>query len=263
MKNLIPLFLIGNLIVGCSSGNVSRNKTITDTATIPPVTNQWRGTWERNSWQNDASLEITNIKSDSITFSLFASNGGHTGQIEGMAVVNGTSAIFYNEDEFDTCLIQFNLINDSIITIDQKYGDCFAAMAVVYDGDYKNSKYLSGTEPTEDLKSLGIFETKKEDSIFRYLVGNSYPLFVNSTQLTSEDDDLDGFDATVRSSGVRGLFTFMENIIMIDSSNNIWAAVIDDNKVYYFTNKQEYKSRLPKTINNWRQRFKEYPIMYK
>ena len=44
---------------------------------------------------------------------------------------------------------------------------------------------------------------------------------------------------------------------------NIWAAVIDDNKVYYFTNNKEYKNRLPKTIDNWRQNFKNYEVIYK
>jgi hypothetical protein len=141
-----------------------------------------------------------------------------------MAVVNDTVATFSNNDESDTCLIEFKLIGDSIITIEQKKGDCFAAMAVTYNGIYKNSKKISSVEDTENLFTLGIFKTEKEDSLFKSLVGNSYSLFVNSTQLTSKDEDLDSLNAIVRSSGVirssgvRGLFTFMENIIMTDSS---------------------------------------------
>ena len=230
---------------------------------IQAVSKLWLGKWERRQWQNDASLEITNIKGDSIEFSLFASSGGHTGEIEGMAIVNGNIAIFSNKDESDTCLIQFILIGDSVIAIDQKQGFCFAGLAVTYDGDYKNSKNLTKAESAESLMSLGIFKTEKEDSIFKSLVGDSYSLFVNSTQLISEDEDLDSLNATVHSSGVGGLFTFMENIIMADSLNNIWAAVIDDNKIYYFTNKKKFKKELPKTIDNWRQRFKNYPVIYK
>jgi len=256
------------MTVACSSNNASSNANKTDiiktdTVATQPVSKLWLGKWESHRWQNDASLEITNIKNDSIEFSLFASSGGHTGEIEGMAIVNGNVATFLNKDESDTCLIQFKLTGDSIITINQKQGFCYSAMAVTYDGDYKNSKRLPETERAENLTSLGIFKTEKEDSIFKSLVGDSYSLFVNSTQLTSEDEDLDSLNATVLSSGVRGLFTFMENIIMTDSLNNIWAAVIDDNKVYYFTNKQEYKETLPKTIDNWRQRFKRNPIICK
>lgn len=268
MKFLILLFLIGSITVGCSSNDASSDTAKTDiiktdTAPTQPVSKSWLGKWERRRWQNDASLEITNIKRDSIEFSLFASSGGHTGELEGIAIVNGNFAVFQNKDESDTCLIQFKLIGDSIIAIDQKQGFCFAGMAVTYDGDYKNSKNLPEAEITENLTSLGIFETEKEDSIFKALVGNSYSLFINSTQLTSEDEDLDSLNATVRSSGVRGLFTFMENIIMTDPLNNIWAAVIDDNKIYYFTNNKRYKDQLPKTIDNWRQRFKDHPIIYK
>lgn len=267
MKFLISFFIISCTIIACSPNNASISTTKTnisksDTA-ARPVSKSWLGKWERHVWQNDASLEITNIKNDSIAFSLFASSGGHMGELEGVAAVNGNFAIFSGPDESGTCLIQFKLIGDSIIAIDQMQGTCFAGVAVTYSGKYKNYKDLAASETTETLTSLGIFETEKEDSIFRALVGDNYSLFVNSTELTSEDDDLDALSATVRSSGVRGLFTSMENIIMHDSLNNIWAAVINDDSVYYFTSAIEYKERLPKTIDNWRQNFKDYPIVFK
>lgn len=153
-------------------------------------------------------------------------------------------------------------MGDSIITIGQKKGTCFAGMAVTYDGAYKNEN-LPEEEASANLISAGVFTTEKEDTAFKSLVGENYSLFVNSTQLISESEDLDNFNASVHSSGVRGLFTAMENIIMIDSLYNIWAAVIDDGKVYYFTNNDDYKEKLPKTIDNWRQRFKDYPVVYK
>jgi hypothetical protein len=254
-------------MVGCSS-NRDKGDSTTDSDTVEVrktstgrVSSFWLGSWRRDQWQSSASLEITGIKGDSISFSLAASNGGNTGEIEGMAIVSGNSAVFSSFDESDTCLMQFELIGDSIIAIDQK-GFCFAGMGVSYSGQYNNAKTRKG-ETTETMTSLGLFPTEKQDSIFKDLVGTSYSLFVNSTQLTSEDEDLDGLNATVRSSGVRGLFTIMENIVMVDSLNNIWAAVIDDNKVYYFTNHKDSKNTLPKTIENWRMRFKDYPVLYK
>jgi hypothetical protein len=258
------------MIVGCSSNKTSSDTTAGSDTVKDANTNGggasklWIGHWERHEWQNDALLEIKSIKSDSIEFSLMASSSRHTGELEGMAIVSGNSAKFSSYDESDTCVIQFELLGDSLITIDQKKGFCFAGMGVAYDGQYKNSaKKNQNDETTESMISVGVLSTEKQDSIFKTLVGDSYTLFVNSTQLTSDDDDLDGFNATVHSSGVRGLFTIMENIVMLDSSNNIWAAVIDDNKVYYFTTNRDYKSKLPKTIDNWRQRFKDYPIIYK
>lgn len=270
MKFIIPLFLLSSLIVGCSSNKNSIDTVASsDTAKIintssGSASKLWIGNWERHEWQNDALLEIKSIKGDSIEFSLMASSGGHTGELEGMAIVSGNSANFSSYYESDSCIIKFELLGDSIITIDQKKGFCFAGMGVVYDGQYKNfAKKNQNDQTTESMINVGVLSTDKQDSIFKTLVGDSYTLFVNSTQITSNDDDLDGFNAKVYSSGVRGLFTVMENIVMLDSSNNIWAAVIDDNKVYYFTTNKDNTSKLPKTINNWRQRFKEYPIIYK
>jgi hypothetical protein len=263
MKSVIGYFLVSGLLCSCFSNDSSNNIPPNDIIPIKTANKLWIGKWVREQWQNDATLEISNIKSDSIEFSLFAGSGGHTGEIAGMAVVRDSIATFINSEETDTCLIEFILIGDSVIRIKQKRGNCFTALAVTYDGYYKNSKKISIKGNEEDLVTLGILKTREQDSLFRALVGESYSLFVNSTQLTSEDDDLDSLNITVRSSGVRGLYTFMENIIMIDSSNNIWAAVIDDNKVYYFTTKKEYTEQLPKTIDNWRQNFKNYPIVYK
>ena len=159
-------------------------------------------------------------------------------------------------------MLEFKLTGDSAITIEQKKGICYAGMGVSYDGQYKNSKIVS-EEKDETLLSLGIFKTEKEDSLFKSLVGSDYSLFVYSTQTTSEEEDLDSLHAKVYYSGVTGLYTIQENIVMIDSLNNIWAAVLHREKVHYFTNSNEYKMKIPKTIVKWRERFAEYPIIYK
>ena len=267
MKHLMSFFIILNSAFACQSFDVRNNLVKQDSIINKSKTNRlvstaWLGTWENNKWQNESSLEIISIKSDSIEFTLLANNGGHVGEIMGMAIVKDNIAIFSDYDQPDTCLIQFTLLSDSVILIDRKHGMCSAGMGVGYSGYYKNVKYISKVELNEDLFSLGILKTEKENTIFKALVGDSYSQFVNSTQLTSELVDLDSLNVIVKSSGVRGLFTFMEYIIMSNSLNEFWAAVIDNNKVYYFTNRKEFKNRLPKTINQWRQRFKEYPIVY-
>lgn len=259
MRSLVVLAVI--TLSGCSSHHPQSPDKIN--VTRKNASKSWMGTWERRLWQNEATLEIKTIKVDSLEFTLSASSGGHTGDIDGVAIAAGSIARFQGIDPGDSCFIEFTLVDDSVIRIEEKGGSCPAGIGVVYSGEYKNSKVLSPVKKDETLFDLGIFENEKQDSIFKSLVGDSYLLFVNSTQLTSDDDDLDSIHATVHSSGVRGLFTSMENIVMIDSSNNIWAAVIDDNKVYYFTNNEGYKNRLPKTIDNWRQRFKNYKIVYK
>ena len=182
----------------------------------------WKGKWERYIWQNEASLEITELKNDTIVFTLFAHSGSHTGGLEGYAEIKGNIATYTEFNDIDNCIITFNLLGDSIITITQKTNNCFAGAGVNYSGHYKNELKLNKTKPTETLYSLGIFKTKQQDSVFRCLVKDNYDLFLNSTDLTSLVEDLDGFNASVKSSGVRGLFTVMENNIMIDNNYMIW-----------------------------------------
>ena len=148
-----------------------------------------------------------------------------------------------------------------MISITQKQGNCGAGLGVEYSGNYyRMGKHIDSEKgSTNDLGLLNAFN----DSLLRKLTGDAYAFFINSTQLTSEDTDLDNFKAKVFSSGVRGLYTSMENIIMIDSSKNIWAAVINNDTVLYYTNNKDYIKKLPKTIDNWRANFKTYPVIYK
>lgn len=256
-KYLLPIVVL-TFLTSCSSTENTKTETPTE-----PISTNWLGTWERNDWQLEASLEMKSIKNDSIFFSISAVNGGNSGGVDGIAVVSKNSATYLNTEDGDTCLIEFTLLGDSVITIEQQKGFCYAGMGVEYSGRYINSKFNKNKVKTTSLLKLEIFDSSGQDSIFKDLVGDKYDLFVNSTQLTSDTDDLDSLHTTVRASGVRGMFTSMENIIMIDTANTIWAAVIDDNKVLYFTNSEAYKKALPKTIDAWREGFKQYEVIYK
>lgn len=254
MKLRIIIFFL--LTVGCSSPDLQEKTTITK---------DWMGTWERRIWQNDGFLNINRITNDSLEFSLSAASGGNLGEIEsGFASVNKNTATYMSINEGDTCLILFTLIGDSAIIIDQKVGTCYTGMGVTYSGYYKNKKLLPSNEISETLYDLEVLQSKKQDSLFKLMTGDSYSLFVNSTQLTTDDEeDLDSLHSIVRKSGVRGLFTYMENIVMVDSSNNFWAAVIDDKKVLYFTNSNKFNKELPKTIDKWREKFSDLEVVFK
>ena len=259
MNKLVAPLAFVVLLSACSS-----NKDPKEQGPIKTAGKSWIGTWERKQNLSDAELDIKSVKSDSIEFSLSAANGGNSGELEGTAIVNDSMAVYLDKDKTDSCLIHFVLLGDSVIKINQLSGICGAGNGVFYGGVYKNARLLpKAKEETKNLVDLGIFKTSKEDSVFRLLVGDSYKLFASTTQQTSEGDDLDSLHANVYASGINGLFTIAENIIMIDSSHNIWSAVIDKEKLYYFTNASRYKDSLPKTIHNWRQRFKDYKIVYK
>jgi len=260
IKYVISLLIL-SILMSCSSSDPISNKTVDIAA--EPASNTWLGTWERNSWQNESTLEIKTIKNDSIVFSISAVNGGNSGGVDGIAFVKKNVATYLNTEDGDTCQILFILIGDSVISVEQQKGFCYAGMGVEYSGTYKNTRFIHHTKQTLTLLDLQIFDTEEQDSIFKELVGTNYDLFVNSTQLTSNPDDLDSLHATIHASGVRGMYTFMANIVMIDQANTIWAAAIHDNQVFYFTNSESYKNKLPKTIDAWRDAFKDYEVIYK
>ncbi|CAM3944072.1 hypothetical protein MUGA111182_18640 [Mucilaginibacter galii] len=223
----------------------------------------WVGTWERDDRFDGASLTVTRIIKDSIEFNLWAQSGGHTGEMEGKAYIKGNVA-YYEPTEDKACKATFTLMADSVI-VKANGCDSYTGIGVTFDGKYTNSKALAKTSKKSELASMRVVLTASEDSVFRKLVGKDYQTFVSCTQLTYDGDNLDAeLQAKVISGAVRGLFTSMENIIMIDSTKHIWAAVIEDSeRVNYYTNDKQYANKLPKTIENWRQTFKDYPVIYK
>lgn len=108
------------------------------------------------------------------------------------------------------------------------------------------------------LADLHIFQNHDEINAFQKLVGSNYiNLFINSFELVHREDDTENINTRIYVGGIPCLHTLMEGIIIIDSSNNIWAAVIDDSVVRYFTNVSNYSNHLPEDIEKWRERFQD------
>ncbi|MBD0256860.1 MAG: hypothetical protein ICV83_14170 [Cytophagales bacterium] len=262
---VIPVLLL--TMVACNTPQENNGTeamtVVTNTTgkTVGQLKGGWAGSWEVRSTFEAATLEITHHTADSLVFTLFASSGGHLGEIAGCAKGDADLATFLSAQEGDRCLITFRLRGDTLIEVNQQSGLCSAGMGVTYTGAYRKA----GTTPrsVETLITIGILKNNQEETQFRHLVGNDYDLFLNSSQLTAEDSDLDSLAARVHTSGVRGLFTLAENIIMVNGQGQMWAAVIDDDSVYYYTNSDAYKDTLPRTIDKWRERFANKPVLYK
>ena len=62
--------------------------------------------------------------------------------------------------------------------------------------------------------------------------------------------------------GVRGLFTIMGGIVIRGEHGELCAAFIDNDVVRYFTTQHEWKVRLPKTIEKWRENFNGKEVVY-
>lgn len=227
----------------------------------------WTGHWKREGYFDGSSLEITSQNENMIRFSIDAIDGGHMGFLEGYAVINQNTAIYVEQssgeefNESENIVVLFTLNGDTTITIKEMSMYNGAGFGVSYNGDYTrgDSKDTLNEYVPNGRK---IFNNESQETIFKELVGNYYIDFLNTTQVKETATDIDGFKATVHYFAVKHMYTLMESIIIIDSSNKIWAAVIDGENLYYFTNSQKHKKSLPKTINKWRSDFSDYPIIY-
>jgi uncharacterized protein len=218
----------------------------------------WGGEWTRlgSRAMDGASLTVKNVSSRQFDFQLSAFSGSHTGEVEGSAQV--TDAVHAEYQDQEGCHLAF-LLSGEKIAVSASEG-CFyhAGAGVFFDGDYGRGQ-LAASEPT--LQDYGIL-TAPQEQAFKQLVGKDYPLFAETFQLINEEQDLDGLQARVYSAGVKGMFTLMEAILMVCPDGSLLAAVIDDDKVKYFSSHPQYKTRLPKTIEQWRSRFSDKAVVF-
>ena len=71
-----------------------------------------------------------------------------------------------------------------------------------------------------------------------------------------EEDNLDSFDANVITTGVAGLYSIYESILMYTQTNEFYGAFLhNDGNIYYFTSDKRFKIEKPKNIDNWLKKF--------
>jgi hypothetical protein len=273
-KYLLLIILLSLTLLFCSCSHVQSHDISSKTASvngqiiknkgdIEEKVNEnnkdiWKGKWNRINTDiyNPSSIDITEVKDSGFTFNIEAESGANIGSVDGSAVFNENSNAVYESD--DGFKVQFSISNNILkVKILSGNESDYAASGVTFKGIYKKDKL---DEPS--LVSQGIFGSEEQETIFKKLVGNEYDNFLYSFMKISELDDLDGFGAKVRSGTVKGFSGAIEAIIMVNSKNLFWAAYIDDDgKIRYFTNDIKSKT-LPKTIDKWRESFKDKKVIF-
>jgi hypothetical protein len=235
---------------------------------------KWTGEWFMNDIWDGGSIIIGNETANSFDFALSFTRMGHIGSLEGTAKVSGTRASykqveFYGEEE--ACSLDFSL-NEDYIDLKQNSSNiaCGFGFRAFAGGKYER-EFRDIKAELSFGKEDAVFLTKKEHNAFLSLVGQDfYDLFAFNMQGIDEleKDIKDRFEARVIVGAVIGMYGSNEAIIMANEYGSIWAATIkyeEDQElpnIHYFTNSESYQKSLPFTIENWRQGFAEYPIIY-
>jgi hypothetical protein len=203
-----------------------------------------------------ANVDIKQATAHRFDFTMQASAGANTGELEGKATIGSSNKAHWRgtDKDFANCSLDFErVLNRLEIGGHTDETSCGAGLGVDFGGTY-----VAGAEnpnPTPDLVSLGVAATPEQDDALRKLMAKDYDAMAQTANMQSSDDNLDGNGATVISMFVRGLACSDKSILMFDAKGHLWAAVwvtdpksSDDVELHYYTNVPSDKNTLPKTI---------------
>ncbi|MGM0897057.1 MAG: hypothetical protein ACQEV0_04105 [Bacillota bacterium] len=208
------------------------------------------GEWERYLHHHNGSLTISNATDTGFDFNFDVAAGGNVNTLEGIAQLSGNTA--YYDLEFVECRIIFEF-NDDVIKVTESEDEGCGIMGM--NGTFFHGEYGKGPNVIEvNLVQQGLL-TEKEDKLFREIVGEDYPSFVENMMITHTKEDIDGLQTTVTSGFIRGVATM--NAVMMINDRYVYAALPSEEHygINFYTNDPRYKEQVPMTIRKWTEDF--------
>lgn len=211
----------------------------------------WDGEWNKikstdGTVQENVSIDISFATLNSFWFELHTR--GQISRVSGIALFTEDGAVFTDSKGRK---IDFRL-RDGILTIDANK-EILEDIVANFAGNY--IRHETEVVP-RTFKELGVFLTDAQERRFSVLVGEYYEQFSRAFQLTDEvAKDSSGVRVTI--GYLRGLRSHTGGIIMVAPGDIMWAAVVVEDKVLYFTNDTN-SVEPPETIRYWKPRDKEF-----
>lgn len=218
--------------------------------------NRWWGKWELESDILSRNIDLDIYESDGQNFFKFNLNGHDGGRLgnvrNGIAkIISSNEALFESDitlnNTKEKCYVKFYKLNDKMQIIEN---NChyFHGIGMSFTGNYilKKDIFYSIIHLNDILLSKLYSLLKKEKYWNDFLkcfggIGGHTP--------ENEDD----FQAKIIFSFVRGMHSQYQAILMYSETNNaILGAFLNAKKIYYFSSENKYKKKLPKTIENWK-----------
>ena len=228
---------------------------------------RWWGKWERSSivLSNTDSLLIKDVKQNGFIFDLIVQNGAYLGILENeyAKFISQNEAIF----EEGESKIKFVKIKDGI-QIEPINCQNLCGIGAYFDGIYEFQKdiFTFYDDIIDDFvlsKIYALITKDKKHDLENYSPESKWKDFLKCFGSSSAYiDNLDDFKATIFDAFAPGFYNEYAAILMINDNKEIWGAFSDVDKIYYFTTEQRYKNKIPKTVENWANRFKTSNIIY-
>ncbi|MBN8852406.1 MAG: hypothetical protein BGO55_01515 [Sphingobacteriales bacterium 50-39] len=219
----------------------------------------WWGNWDMDTITKvrGGHLHITRVSSDAFFFELMIFDGARTGHVIGKAQIltpNSAYARIQTTDDKE-CEIHFRrrLERDGWYMEIEEGPHCsyWHGVSTTFSGTYKHA--------TESAAKWGYLDEIDLNEIGR-LTGKYLPIFLQNFQRINSQME-DGF--TVITTGVKGMYTIMESIVVLDKVGTVWCACLDsENKsVRYFTNAGNEMQAKPKAMEDWLGKFTDRTVI--
>ncbi|WP_421339174.1 hypothetical protein [Aeromonas veronii] len=222
----------------------------------------WWGEWLNHNPGRTfgGRLFIRETASSGFLFDLTVFSGSHTGQVTAEALYVSRDMAYakidngpensYGEISFKRRVID----GKKFLTVEETASCSFhRGMGVVFSGEFQWS--------SDHLFDLGFLNELELERIYN-LLGDYYFDFKKRMEGIGECENLDTFQAKVFRGGIRGFSTYMEAIVMCSPHGGLWIAYLDENEVKYFTNDSNWKTLMPKTIEDWQGRFNNSKVNF-
>lgn len=222
----------------------------------------WWGKWEIESKvkARGGQLHISRVSSDAFFFEITIFDGARTGEVSGKAQILTPHSAFARIQTFDNkpCEIVFRrrLDSDAWYVEVEEGTHClsFHGMGATFSGSYRHV--------TEAVINRGYLDEIDLNEVER-ITGRYLPVFLgNFQQFGYSHDETSSSELTVITAGVKGLYTIMESIAIVDNKGTVWCACLDPDSevVRYFTNDVHNSLTKPKEMQEWLDKFADRPL---
>lgn len=222
--------------------------------------NLWWGRWSSNvTSSTGGELFIKEVGPSGFMFELSVYNGAHSGMISAYARIISKNLAYcrvQNGESEGELIFRRDIENSRrIITIEETLScSYYHGMRATFDG-----RFTRDYEPWFDSGLLNEIEMAR-----LYNVLGSH--LKKMRECTSDVGEYEIADADLNAraifGGVPGLYTIMESLIILNDNGEMIAAYIDNDIVRYFTNSNNFKNKMPITIEIWSKNFEDKPKIY-